>query len=580
MKRVSYLISIILSLQFLSACGPGSPPTLNNPSYSVNILVDPVEGGTVLPEPGEIAEGDSIIISASPSEGWVFESWQGDHEGNINPDTVFMDGDKEITALFLERDYPLTVNIEGEGTVEERIVQPKTTDYPHGTVVELTAESAEKWSFVEWRGETLNDKNPLQITVDTEKEVTAVFEEILFTVRLETEGNGTVNVVLLSGNETDDFYEINSVVELTAVAEDGWQFLEWDEDLSETQNPQSLTIDTNKVVKAVFVQHNTDFEGGSGTELNPYRISTIEQLQNIEDEKYIDKHFIQINNINAVATSNWNRGQGFNPIGSESSPFNGSYDGDGYEISRLSISRGDGDNVGLFGFVMNGSIKNTGLRNAGISGDEIVGGLVGNNNGDVIRSYVYGSVAGEEKVGGLVGRNNGRITESYVSVDVTGEEEVGGLVGQNHQEVYGSYSEGSVSADDDRIGGLAGYNTGSISHSYSHSEVTGDENVGGLVGENRSNGTVEYSYATGRVTGDEQLGGLIGTNRANITDSYWDTEGTDQRRASGRGSSRGSTGLRTSEMNGSSAMNNMPEFDWDEIWRITSEYPNFRWQEP
>jgi len=36
----------------------------------------------------------------------------------------------------------------------------------------------------------------------------------------------------------------------------------------------------------------------------------------------------------------------------------------------------------------------------------------------------------------------------------------------------------------------------------------------------------------------------------------------------------GATGLTTSEMQGTSAQENMPEFDWDEIWMtVSGNYP-------
>ncbi|MDZ7808792.1 MAG: hypothetical protein U5K71_17035 [Gracilimonas sp.] len=44
-----------------------------------------------------------------------------------------MNSDKDITALFIKRDYPLTVNVDGGGSVQEEVVQSKTTDYEHGT---------------------------------------------------------------------------------------------------------------------------------------------------------------------------------------------------------------------------------------------------------------------------------------------------------------------------------------------------------------------------------------------------------------------------------------------------------------
>ena len=77
------------------------------------------------------------------------------------------------------------------------------------------------------------------------------------------------------------------------------------------------------------------FAGGDGSKEEPYHIETVEQLQEIRN--HTDKHFIQIANIDASDTENWNDGEGFEPIGDVTVKFIGSYDGSGYEISGLYI---------------------------------------------------------------------------------------------------------------------------------------------------------------------------------------------------------------------------------------------------
>lgn len=80
------------------------------------------------------------------------------------------------------------------------------------------------------------------------------------------------------------------------------------------------------------------FAGGSGTEADPYQVSTVEELQAIRD--YPDKHFIQIDNINASSTETWNDSLGFDPIGDDLVKFSGSYDGKSYTfIVYISIGK-------------------------------------------------------------------------------------------------------------------------------------------------------------------------------------------------------------------------------------------------
>ena len=46
---------------------------------------------------------------------------------------------------------------------------------------------------------------------------------------------------------------------------------------------------------------------GSGTELDPYQISNVDQLQEMNDD--LDAYYILVNDIDASATSGWNSGE-------------------------------------------------------------------------------------------------------------------------------------------------------------------------------------------------------------------------------------------------------------------------------
>jgi uncharacterized repeat protein (TIGR02543 family) len=91
-----------------------------------------------------------------------------------------MASNKTLVAVFLKRDYPLTIKIEGEGTVEEKIVtNPSGREYPHGTTVELTPKPKEGWEFDGWAGDLTGKEIPKRILVDKQKNVTAKFKEAL-----------------------------------------------------------------------------------------------------------------------------------------------------------------------------------------------------------------------------------------------------------------------------------------------------------------------------------------------------------------------------------------------------------------
>ncbi len=230
-------------------------------------------------------------------------------------------------------------------------------------------------------------------------------------------------------------------------------------------------------------------------------------------------YFALGSNIDASATSGWNSGAGFAPVGTDqNSMFTGSFAGLGHTINNLAINRPTAAYVGLFGYVNSGKISSVGMTNAAVLGGNSsgasagTGALVGGSYGTVYNSFSTGTIGlnFNYAVGGLVGYNGGTIDRSFSSATVQGVGHVGGLVGTNEGTLSNSYASGQVTGSNHYIGGLAGDSGGSILNSHAGGLVNGASYVGGLVGEVFS-GSVQSSYATGAVTGtDHYTGGLIG----------------------------------------------------------------------
>ncbi|GBU25011.1 hypothetical protein R83H12_01650 [Fibrobacteria bacterium R8-3-H12] len=310
--------------------------------------------------------------------------------------------------------------------------------------------------------------------------------------------------------------------------------------------------------QAAFAQCGSSlypFAGGNGTENDPYQISTLKQLLDLEKcsgNDYQNNHYILNNDIDLTSylTGDGNNGgAGWQPI-----KFSGKlFDGNGHKVSGLWINRASTDSIGLFRFF--GEIKNIGVEidDKGVKGRNYVGGLVGNGStvsnsyvtgnvtgshagglagsaSTISDSYATGNVLGADTVGGLVGYNLGTINNSYATGNVTGTSNVGGLVGINGNfnsrgTISNSYATGNVSgsSDDSRsVGGLVGRNDygGTIINSYATGSVDGVNIIGGLAGYS-DNGNISNSYATGSVTGNFEVGGLVGDNASSsISNSY------------------------------------------------------------
>lgn len=171
---LSPLLSALLLACFVTSCGTeATGPSM----FTLTTSVSPAEGGSVSPAQGSFEDETAISLQATPSEGWLFSGWQGDLVSTANPLNLAMTKDFTMIGSFEKRLFPLTVNIEGEGSVTETIVQAKT-DYEHGTLVELEAIPADGWGFVGWSGETESDESTIQILVDESKTVNATFGEL------------------------------------------------------------------------------------------------------------------------------------------------------------------------------------------------------------------------------------------------------------------------------------------------------------------------------------------------------------------------------------------------------------------
>jgi hypothetical protein len=230
--------------------------------------------------------------------------------------------------------------------------------------------------------------------------------------------------------------------------------------------------------------------------------------------------------------------------------FDGTFDGNGYIISNLSIE-GE-DHLGLFGQLgPEALIYELGLEAVDVKGTGVlVCGLVVDNNGSVSNCYSNGTVNGFLYVGVIVAHNRANVSKSYSTGTVAGEQHIGGIIGENIGSVSNCYNTGSVTG------------SGSVGNLY---------DIGGLVGTN--DGSISNCYSTGTVTGEHSVGGLVGGNGGSVSTSFWDIQ------TSGLASSDGGVGLTTSEMM-DPEMLGLNGLANDPNWVVDSyrDYPHLAWE--
>jgi len=110
---------------------------------------------------------------------------------------------------------------------------------PSGTVV-LFAYPTEHYTFKGWTGSIVGTKNPIIVNLNSNMNITSVFEPKSYPINFSFEGDGTVTVEVITLKSTS--YPYGTTVRLTPVPNAGWEFVEWQGDLTGNANPAQFTI--------------------------------------------------------------------------------------------------------------------------------------------------------------------------------------------------------------------------------------------------------------------------------------------------------------------------------------------------
>ena len=274
----------------------------------------------------------------------------------------------------------------------------------------------------------------------------------------------------------------------------------------------------------VFENETADFEG-EGTATNPYEIRNAEDLKKLAEnvnsgEAYANKHFQLTANIDL-------KNEPWTPIGTENNFFQGTFDGDGHQITNLKI--GKREYGGLFGNVWGTTIQNCNVTGE-VNGYNYSGGIVGyaNDNTHILNCSFQGNVKGNgQDRGGIVGSTSigCDVSGCFVTGTVTGGNCVGGIAGNGVGTIKNCYALAYVTAGGDSAGGIAGYAYGiTIENCYYSGEVSSNGNAGGIAGIARNSGIQNCVSLAERVTGVWQVnriaGGIFGANLITNNHSY------------------------------------------------------------
>lgn len=295
------------------------------------------------------------------------------------------------------------------------------------------------------------------------------------------------------------------------------------------------------------------FTGGTGTENDPYQISSAselaymsELLANDEDSyknPYFSAYYVLTSDISLNDTANFDSWAqeapeySWTPIACKLDNFKGVFDGDGHTVSGMYINTDSMleestscRNYGLFGTI-SGTVKNLILDKSyicvsGNSSTTYMGGIAGNSYESKIENCTsnvvidcLGGVAG-----GIIGSNDGEIKSCIFegTITHTGENRTGvflGGISGSGGNITDCVNRGTISGGE-KSGGITGWG-GRIYHCSNEGYVLDGETAGGITGTVHVAGTnmeienpevvIEYCSNQGKVEAAVNGGGIVGS---------------------------------------------------------------------
>lgn len=217
--------------------------------FAVVLSASPSVGGSVNGSGSFNAETD-VTVKATPNTGYAFVNWTSNGT-EVSTDSNYTFELTENTNLVAKFEVAYTLNVTAQnGTVAK---SPNQEKYSSGAQVVLTATPATGYTFTSWSGDANGSTNPLTVTMNSNKNITANFTLIpvsSFTLNV-TAQNGSV-----SKTPNQQNYNNGAQVVLTATPATGYEFTSWSGDATGSNNPLTVTMNSNKNITANFTQVN------------------------------------------------------------------------------------------------------------------------------------------------------------------------------------------------------------------------------------------------------------------------------------------------------------------------------------
>jgi uncharacterized repeat protein (TIGR02543 family) len=229
----------------------------SQPQHTLTMQVNQSGWGTTDPAVGGYSynQGSVVTITATAASGYRFVEWQGTvANANAEQTTVYIDGDKTVTAVFEAiPQHTLTMQTDPAGDVGGTAnISTGNHLYNENTVVTLEAQPKTGYRFSYWQGDVADPNNATTtITMNADKTVILHFEPIpQYSIIIGPPADpsmGTTN----PGPGTYVLYE-GQTLTIQATPNPGYRFVNWNNDPSLTSPTITVTANSNKTYVPIF----------------------------------------------------------------------------------------------------------------------------------------------------------------------------------------------------------------------------------------------------------------------------------------------------------------------------------------
>jgi len=239
------LRTLAFSGDFIEFAESGPAEFLIVPSYRLNASTPGGGSIDINPSASGYTSNTLVTITATPSNGWTFLQWLGDAYGTDQTNTVLLDRDKSIQAIF---GTTVGKSSSGGGSVA---FNPPGPVFPYGYTLMVSAVPLPGNVFVLWGKSASGTTNPLPFAVfSPNPSVSALFASNppnQFSLAVSPVGDGTVVI-----NPRTNLFSMGQAVTIIADPDPGKIFRGWSGDATGSQNPLNLFMTNNKVIYANF----------------------------------------------------------------------------------------------------------------------------------------------------------------------------------------------------------------------------------------------------------------------------------------------------------------------------------------